>query len=301
MKMVNTQLKYSLKTECNKMKTKFQIYYSPPNLNIAGSKKSTIKKSACIFMLAIFTISGCAGDNILIKSKKPPISHVHYGHTLTGWHDTPDKKGLFVTAEEVADEIARQSVELDTQISQQPQFDKDGAVHSIQKISLLLEGESETDYTLLRALTKSSNHMLFAAESDDASLNMINGAQEFEKNVSAVFAREKLLRQIAQSISMESNEQAIKKAARQLRILSVQILEGVDSNSDGVIGSSPSEYGLRQLRNQLALIAENENPAYQPVEKKYLFGLVRLPGGKWAFKDASSGGGNYDKYDSSSY
>ena len=96
---------------------------------------------------------------------------------------------------------------------------------------------------------------------------------------------------------MESNKQAIKKAARQLRILSIQILEGVDSDSDGMIGSSSGEYGLRQLRDQLAIIAENENPVYQPVEKKYLFGLVRLPGGKWTFKDVSSGGGNYDKYD----
>ena len=268
--------KYTLKTKYSMMNCKFYILKLFSNFRFDCRKKTTEMKSICIFVLTIFLISGCAGDNFLIKSKKPPISHVHYGHTLTGWYDTPGKKGLFVTAEDLADEIARESVELDTRISQRSEFDKRDAVRSIQKISLLLKGESESDYTLLRALTKSSDHMLFAAESDDASLNMIDGAQEFEKNISAVIAREKLLRQIAQSISMESNKQAIKKAARQLRILSIQILEGVDSDSDGVIGSSSGEYGLRQLRDQLAIIAENENPVYQPVEKKYLFGFVKL-------------------------
>ena len=32
----------------------------------------------------------------------PKISHVHIGHTVSGWRDTPDQQGLFVTAEQEA-------------------------------------------------------------------------------------------------------------------------------------------------------------------------------------------------------
>ncbi|MHC4560977.1 MAG: hypothetical protein ACYS80_27155, partial [Planctomycetota bacterium] len=60
-------------------------------------------------------------------------------------------------------------------------------------------------------------------------------------------------------------------------------VKGVDHNADGKIGPDPGEYGLEQLRSQITSMTDREDPPYQPVSQRYLFGLVRLPSGKWAF------------------
>lgn len=291
--------KYTLEIEAFTMKhviTQQHKQQLMRQINAQFKHPQSFTKASAIGVLFAFALVGCAGDNMLLKSKEPLISHVHYGHALTGWYDTPGKKGLFATAEDIANQIAKESVDLDTQMSQQADFDKQGALAVIQSISSKLDNEDESVYTLRRALGKATDHMLFAEESEDASSNMIGGALEFEKNAAAVLARESLLRQISQSVTETSSEAEIKKIVRQMRILSVQILEGVDSDSDGKIGSTVSEHGLRQLREQLAALAKSESPAYQPVARKYLFGLVRLPNGKWKFKDVGSGGGDYGNY-----
>ena len=72
-------------------------------------------------------------------------------------------------------------------------------------------------------------------------------------------------------------------------------LTGDDANSDGVVGSVPSEYGLLQLRKELEAMIGREKPPYVTVDQWYLFNLVRLPNGRWVF-DKFGRGGNIEGY-----
>jgi hypothetical protein len=47
-------------------------------------------------VLVVLVVSGCA-------HKAPTIAHLHVGHALTGWFNTPEKAGFFVVAENQAE------------------------------------------------------------------------------------------------------------------------------------------------------------------------------------------------------
>jgi hypothetical protein len=65
----------------------------------AGQKERKMKHAyaSMVFAVAILAMAGCS-------HRAPTIAHVHIGHAMTGWYDTPDKEGLFVLAEKKAGE-----------------------------------------------------------------------------------------------------------------------------------------------------------------------------------------------------
>jgi len=56
-------------------------------------------------------------------------------------------------------------------------------------------------------------------------------------------------------------------------------------------------YNIRTFQSDIQTMANKEKPAYTTVDSYYLFNLIRLPNGKWAFrssKDTSpDDGGSY--------
>lgn len=240
----------------------------------------------------LFTISGCAITT-------PKISHVHVGHALTGWVDTPEQRGLFVTAERIGQEIARKSVD-SFQVAREGDV---AAVHrKLGEIEALLgdrrrqEPEEPGGYTFLNALQLAVDHMRFASESQDASQNIRQGVEKFVTNSEVVFARVEVLKTLVEVAGSETDPEALSDTLREIRIVAVENLEGEDVNDNGRIGDTPQEYGLRQLRRDMAATLDKEDPAYRAVEQRYLFGLIRLPDGTWSFKDPDTGAGGYGGY-----
>jgi hypothetical protein len=77
--------------------------------------------------------------------------------------------------------------------------------------------------------------------------------------------------------------------------LAGQNLDGEDADGDGVVGASPREFGMRQLRRELDGMIARERPPYRTVDQWYLFNLVKLPNGRWVF-DKFARGGNVEGY-----
>ena len=244
----------------------------------------------CVVVVALCLGACVVNLPFLSSTETPKISHAHYGHALTAWVDTPDQKGLFVVAEDLAEQIAVAAIELDERIAT---WSKTEVINTSQDIRNLIgvwpedrnsTGHRQTgNYSLVGALTAATRHMLFAGGSKDASVSMATGAQTFAKNSQSVLLRAEILlekSQIEYPIAMD----ALKSRTYEMRILAVQILEGDDLDADGYVGSIVDEYGLRQLRRDLAVIAQAEDPPYVPVPQKFLFGLVRLGGDQWAFE-----------------
>ncbi len=58
-----------------------------------------MNKRGAAAIAAALILSACSGQMMADKGKKPTnMAHAHMGHVLTGWKDTPDKKGLLPTA-----------------------------------------------------------------------------------------------------------------------------------------------------------------------------------------------------------
>jgi hypothetical protein len=238
-----------------------------------------------VALLSIVVLSGCA-------TTTPRISHVHVGHAITGWVDTPEQRGLFVTAEEEARVIADQAtLATDSDSLEQVKQHARGIIHAIDP-ERQPTGPG-TGYGFHKAITGANDHIQYAAQSSDTSANIKEGAERYAVNQAIVVERGELILALAEAIVNTDTPQESRALARETRQLAVHNLMGTDEDGDGVIGSTPREYGLRQLRADLVAMAEREEPPYRAVSQRYLFGLIRLPDGTWSFKDPDKAGGYY--------
>jgi hypothetical protein len=237
--------------------------------------------------LVVLVVSGCA-------HKAPTIAHVHIGHALTGWYNTPAKAGFFVVAENQAKKA------LDAAQSAIARGDEMELLQAYIAIAVeATNPESKADepksrYGVKQALTGAANHIGFAGDSDDASENIKTSAEAFSRHASAVLDRCDLITALGKDIWTASSLDEATVLAEEVLNLSRANLYGEDSDGDGVVGSNPSEYGLIQLRKELDAMVAREDPPYATVDSWYLFNLVRLPTGEWAFREKGPGKAGYD-------
>ena len=220
-------------------------------------------------------------------TRPPSIAHVHLGHALTGVSITPGQKGYLLEAEERAQNAfdLAQKAALSTSLIQ-IKADVDAAVQA---------SSAEDSFSLKRSVVLASNHITFAATSDDASRNVRESAPVFAHDIVRVVERCDLIALLGKDVDSSSKTAEAKLLAEEIAKLAEQNVNGDDSDGDGIVGDTPKEYGMKQLRAELQGIIARENPPYRTVDQYYLFNLVRLPNGRWVF-DKLERGGNIDSY-----
>lgn len=219
--------------------------------------------------LALSVLTGCA-------HRQPTIAHVHVGHALTGAHDTPTKKGYFVIAEMRAEEALKYA----------EQAGKEDTLAGIQvNIDRVVElSDSEEHFGVRHALSEAGHHLNYAATSADASENIKQSVEGFNRDMDAVLERCDLIRVLGNDVRAATVREEGEVLAHEILLLVRANYFGEDANGDGVVGSTPAGYGLVQLRKELQVVVDREDPPYQPVDRWYLFNLVRLPSGEWVFQ-----------------
>ena len=250
------------------------------HLNKMGKNFERLSRIALIG--AVIGLAGCA-------TRLPTFAHVHVGHSLSAWTNTPQKKGLFILAEDFAEDMARLSVELDTQ-AKKGRFD---TINPLASRLLDLTGSRDDsiaepeDYRFLSAFKGAVDHLDYSKESGDATENMRVGFASMLPKTEEIFIRSEVIVALAEEALLVDQENIVEIAA-ELRKLTVLNFEGSDS-----------EYGLRQFRDDLFEVLSREDPPYIAPEKKYLFGVIRLPDGTWfwKFKSSATGGGSYGQFD----
>ena len=135
----------------------------------------------------------------------------------------------------------------------------------------------------LEPLNEATDHMLYATQAKDSSENLVIMVGKFNDSQIVVANNMKLAVEIIH-LARQTTGQEQQELVNHLQSTLHAVLNGKDMDQDGVIGSIPRETGLLQLREIISIGLRNENPAYHPVGKKYLLGLVRLPNGSWAYK-----------------
>ena len=233
-------------------------------------------------LVLMLLLQGCA-------TQLPTFAHVHVGHALSAWTNTPNRIGLFILTENIANDITKLAVEAD---SQSNSGDMQTARNTIIKILPLIGSTNDEvaepdDYTFLSAYKGAIDHLSYAMASTDASVNLRNGLEELIQKKDIIIVRTEVIKELLNAVNQSANAGSQSELIKEIRKLSVQNFEG-DLN----------EYGLKQMRNEFYDILSRENPPYTVPEKKYLFGVIRLPDGTWfwQFKNADSGGGSYDQY-----
>lgn len=205
-----------------------------------------------------------------VTTQAPKISHVHVGHAMTAWRDTPNEQGLFITAEQEA-KIALEHARYAVENSHNMKLLKMHIKHVQHVMAPEIVPEMRNDgpglgYGFIKAISASRDHILFAADSKDASDNVKMAAKNWSKNVDVIIEQSDLIITLSHAVIKSNSHE-------ELIVLSDEIKRLAQQNSDAV----------KQLKDEIIIMIEKEDPPYQTVEKKYLFGLIRLPSGEWEF------------------
>lgn len=246
--------------------------------------------AALALVLSLLGAGGCV-------SRPPTIAHVHIGHAITGVHVTPNQEGYMVTAERRGAEAV--------EFSRLAAASNDLAIIKQNVAAAVKATDTEDNFGVKQAIVMASNHVTFAATSDDASVNVQQAAPIFASHITRVVERCELIVLLGKDVAASSSVGEASVSVAELVKLTRANVSGDQSNpddfnaaagnADGVAGLLPSQYGLVQLRKELEAMVARESPRYVTVPQWYLFNLVRLPNGRWVF-DKLGRGGNIDGY-----
>ena len=243
--------------------------------------KKTLK--VLILMTVLANLFGCA-------KTLPLVSHAHVGHALTTWHDTPDQVGLYVSAQHESREALKiASDNLNSNSSEQEYAIRKIAYILNPDVAFLDDADFGVRYGVIRALEGTLDHIEYAASSDDASLNLVSSINEITQKGELVINNFK-------KIFLDTQKNTNTPAS-----LIAQLNNDLDLAVNGQTnGGLVTGYGIQDFTKEFNNMLKREhNPRYEPLPRRYVLGLVRLPNGHWGYKlnSGSSGfvneGGNY--------
>lgn len=217
--------------------------------------------SLAVLLIASNLLIGCA-------SRVPSVAHTHVGHALSGWVDTPGERGLLEVAEaeaRVAEQHAGFAVAGGRDVAE-VRLHLGHVLHTLDP-GREPEGPGE-GYGLIRALEGAANHLRFAAESRDVSDNLRAGAQAFARAAAPILDEARLTATLAETARATADP-------AETLVFADEVLNR----------SRHMRQGLARLRQGIEDATDREDPTYQPVERWYLFNLIRLPSGDWIFRN----------------
>lgn len=242
--------------------------------------------SITTILLIVISISfyGCSGiKNFTFQEDLPTIAHVHIGHTVTGWMHTPDKQGLFSTAEtegQIALEEAKKAIERPEDLGNIKTHIK-GALHALDPD--IIENGPGLGFGLLKGLMESIGHFTYAAKSDDASVNVQQFAVQFEREALPLSDHGDLVVALGNEILALTSAEDAYVLASEVHCYIEAIVNGPDEGNECQSVANAGDVGLKQLRSQIDDMIAREVPEYKTVATRYLFGVIKLPSGQWAF------------------
>lgn len=244
-----------------------------------STKSSTGKLTKQLYSLIplLFLSLITTGCGSIVTKKAPPFSHIHIGHALTGWAPTPSKKGLISTAEQEAGIALSNAVQASKSATlQEKKKYISNALHAVDpKVQASGPG---LGYGLTRALTESIAHLQYAADSDDASANI-------KRSVPTITSKAQNLARLSNQLKVYGGAAKSATSISEINALGNEFLSTIKQINTGA-------YNIKTFRSDIQAMASREKPAYTTVDSYYLFNLIRLPSGKWAFRSSKDTSGN---------
>lgn len=186
------------------------------------------------------------------------MSHAHMGHVMSGWNDTPGEAGLLPTAEAEA-EIALQHATLATEKTDDLAWMQMHVAHVLHAVDPSVEPRGPgKGYGLIKAATGVSQHIGFAAASDDASPTVRLHAEHVSASADNVVERAQEIVAIAKMVAAAKTAGEARAGVAEIYALSLHIVEGYDADGDGQITWHDEEGGLAQVRAHMGFMMDGE-------------------------------------------
>lgn len=222
--------------------------------------------------VASMVIAGC------VTIELPTIAHVHVGHAITGWSETPGGHGLCDVALSEAT-TASEHAAFAAEGARDPAAVRLHLGHVLHAIDPTREASGPgSGYGALKALDGCIDHLGYAAAVPDASDNLRAGLPPL------LDALQPLRAQVRAVAVLSADARRSSDAA-----LAVAYAQDVRLRCDRLLVT------LVQGRQRLDALLAAEVPAYRPVARRHLFGIIRLPSGDWVWgrsaEQAGSGHG----------
>ncbi len=233
-------------------------------------------------LIIFFLVLALAGCSSLLRREAPSIAHVHIGHSLTGWRDTPGKKGLLVVAEQES-AIVLANAELASNAIQNNPKKVQQYLEAIAATvdPVMYDSRGKKIYGLMRGVSHGISHLGYAMESSDASTNVLRTVAKTNLKAEGILVRVEELQAFVEEALNETDTEIRTVYLSEILRLSHDIIGG-DGKSDASI------YGLTEYRNDIEAMVARENPPYTTVDTWFLLNLVRLQDGSWAFKQRNN-------------
>ena len=204
-------------------------------------------------------ITGKLKDGAIVGSKVEAIpAHLHLGHVMTNWRDTPGGVGFLIAAVTDA-RVAMIHAKLAGAEPGSLDAMKLHAGHVLNALDSSIEPKGPASgYGVKKAAAGALQHLEFAADAEGASANVKAHATHVTASlVDAIQWADQAIA-TAEKIRAATSAASAAPLVRDLILLTTHIVDGVDANNDGQIGWQTGEGGLAQAQAHMALMMKGE-------------------------------------------
>jgi hypothetical protein len=234
-----------------------------------------VEKNRIAISLAVVLFAAMVGVGTRAAQQPANPAHVHIGHVMTSWKDTPEMKGFLQTA--IADatvaleEAERADLEgrindfvlyggyvlnaLDPSSETQALLKTAYARLPTNYVKIEIPG---TGYGLKKAVAGALQHVQLAAKSEGASDNVKTHAEHVTASLENVAKWTDQAIGVARKLLTAKAVGDGQPLVDELFELTTQIAMGADANGDGQIGWQTEEGGLRQASTHMRLMMKGE-------------------------------------------
>lgn len=204
------------------------------------------------------------GDGLAVSKIEAIPPHLHIGHVMTNWRDTPGNVGFLIAA--VADaKIAAIHAKLAATTPDKLDQMKLHAGHVLNALDPSIEPRGPgSGYGVKKAAAGAQQHLDFAAKAEGASANVKLHATHVAASLGDAIQWTDQAIATAQKIRMAASAAEAAPLAQELVTLTTQIVDGADANQDGQIGWQTGEGGLTQAQTHMGLMMKGEGLENMP-------------------------------------
>ncbi len=211
--------------------------------------------------LGLVLVTGCA-DYMSVKGKgmaDQNEAHVHIGHVMTGWNDTPEKRGLLPTAIAEA-KVAAKHGGLAANKPADLAWMKTHIGHVLHAVDPSVEPKGPgLGYGVIKAAGGAAKHVGFAAKSEGASKNVKTHAVHVDTSAKNVVTWGKLIVRLGKKVKAAKTAGQAVPMVKKIEQLAARLAAGEDVNGDGKVTWHASEGGLKEAEKHMGFMMKGES------------------------------------------
>jgi hypothetical protein len=198
------------------------------------------------------------GDAIIVSKIEAIPAHLHLGHVMTNWRDTPSNVGFLIAAVSDAN-VAAVHAKLAAKTPDNLDEMKLHAGHVLNALDPVVEPKGPASgYGVKKAATGALQHLQFAVQGEGATVNIKTHATHVSASLNDVLQWTDQAIATARQIRSSTVAADAARLVTELVALTTEITDGNDANKDGQIGWQTGEGGLRQAQMHMGLMMKGE-------------------------------------------